>query len=87
MDNISHRAPAQCDRVALYGTKQGDTRTRTYPLRGGVEVPLRFEDKGVEWVLLCLTTPQAGEDIDAAILREIRETEDIIADLLAEDAA
>lgn len=87
MDNVAQNADALNERVALYGTKTGEPRTRQYPVRDGVSVPLRYEHNGVEWLLLAVVGVKPGETVDAAILRETRSIDAQIADLLAEEEA
>lgn len=87
MDNVAPGVDSLNERIALYGTKTGEPRTRQYPVRDGASVPLRFEDKGVDWLLLAVVGVQPGESVDDAILREIRETESKIAALVDEVVA
>jgi hypothetical protein len=83
MQSIQPSDLTQCDRVALYGAQAG-ARTKEYRVRAGHDAPQRFTEKGTEWVLLAVVAPNAGETVDQAIVREIRQCDAEMAALLSE---
>ena len=93
MNLSSPEAPDQsalpvCDRVAFYAcTTDPNRNTREVPVRAGVEIPARFSERGHDWILVSYVAPLPGESIDAAIVRETRELEDLVAEIRADALA